>query len=82
MFKIVLFLEKSDEAWSTPLKIGFLFLNRLIIDEEAALEVIGKNPKTRKIFCSLARLQCRLYIEYDMAAGRPATFFIHCTLSC
>ena len=43
MFKIVLFLEKSDEAWSTPLKIGFLFLNRLVIDEEAALEVIGKD---------------------------------------
>ena len=53
MFKIVLFLEKSDEEWSTPLKIGLLFLNRLVIDEEAALEVMGK---TRKIFCSLARL--------------------------
>ena len=51
MFKIVLFLEKSDEEWSTPLKIGFLFLNRLIIDEEAALEVIGKDPETRKNYC-------------------------------
>lgn len=51
MFKIVLFLEKTDEAWSAPLKIGFLFLNRLVIDEEAALEVIGKDLETRKIIC-------------------------------
>ena len=42
MFKIVLFLEESDEAWSTPLKIGFMFLNRLVIDEEAAFEIIGR----------------------------------------
>ena len=48
MFKIVLFLEKSDEEWSTPLKIGLLFLNRLVIDEEAALEVVGKNLETRQ----------------------------------
>ena len=48
MFKIVLFLEKTDEAWSTPLRIGFLFLNRLVIDEEAGLEVIGEDPETRK----------------------------------
>ena len=41
MFKIVLFLEKSDDAWSTPLKIGSLFLNLLIIDENSAIEVLG-----------------------------------------
>ena len=41
MFKIVLFLEKSDDAWSTPHKIGSLFLNMLIIDENSAIEVLG-----------------------------------------
>lgn len=41
MFKIVLFLEKSDDAWSTPHKIGSLFLNMLIIDENSAIEVLA-----------------------------------------
>ena len=41
MLKIVLFLEESEDAWSTPLKIGSLYLNMLTIDEEVAIEVIG-----------------------------------------
>ena len=41
MFKIVLFQEESSDAWSTPLKMGSLYLNVLTIDEAVAIEVIG-----------------------------------------
>ena len=46
--KIVLFIEPSDNAHDTPLKIGNLFMNRLAVDEDAASEILkifelGKN---------------------------------------
>ena len=40
MQKIVLFIEPSDDAWRTPLKIGNLFMNRFAVDEDAAFEVM------------------------------------------
>ena len=40
MQKIVLFIEPSDDAFFTPLKIGNLFMNRFAVDEDAASEVL------------------------------------------
>ena len=40
MQKIVLFIEPSDDAWQTPLKIGNLFMNRCAVDEDAASEIV------------------------------------------
>ena len=40
MQKIVLFIEPSDDAYSTPLKIGNLFMNRFSIGEEANFEIV------------------------------------------
>ena len=40
MQKIVLFIEPTDDAWSTPLKSGNLFMNRFAVDEDAASEVL------------------------------------------
>ena len=40
MQKIVLFIEPFDDVWSTPLKIGNLFVNRFAIEEDAASEVL------------------------------------------
>ena len=37
---IVLFLEPSDDAFHTPLKIGHLFMNRFAIDEDAGFEIL------------------------------------------
>ena len=38
--KIVLFIEQALEAWSTPSKIGNLFVNRFAIDEDANHEIL------------------------------------------
>ena len=38
--KIVLFIEPALEAWSTPSKIGNLFVNRFAIDEDANHEIL------------------------------------------
>ena len=40
MQKIILFIEPFDELWSTPLKIGNLFMNRFAVDEDAASEIL------------------------------------------
>ena len=40
MQKIVLFIEPSYVAWSTPSKIGNLFMNRFGIDEDAKHEIL------------------------------------------
>ena len=40
MQKIVLFIEPTDDAWRTPLKIGNLFMNRFAVEEDAAFEVL------------------------------------------
>ena len=41
MKDLVFLMEPSKNEWMTPLKIGYLYLNRLIIDEDAAFEVLG-----------------------------------------
>ena len=40
MQKIVLFIEPTETAWHTPLKIGNLFMNRFAVDEDAASEIL------------------------------------------
>ena len=44
MQKIVLFIETNDESWtppwSTPSKIGHLFMNRFAVDEHAGSEIL------------------------------------------
>ena len=40
MQKIVLFIEPSQHAFHTPLKIGNLFMNRFAVDEDAASEIL------------------------------------------
>ena len=40
MQKIVLFIEPTNRAYRTPLKIGNLFLNRFAIDEDASSEIL------------------------------------------
>ena len=50
MQQILLFVESSEEAWSTPKKITKLYMNRFSIDEQSAFEVtkILKFRKTRE----------------------------------
>ena len=40
MQKIVLFIEPQELKWSTPLKIGNLFMNRFSIDEDGCHETL------------------------------------------
>ena len=40
MQKIVLFIEPQDAKWTTPLKIGNLFMNRFGIDEDGCHEIL------------------------------------------
>ena len=40
---IVLFFEPSEDKWRCPLKIGCLYMNRFIINEETANEIISIN---------------------------------------
>ena len=40
MQKIVLFIEPNDDAYSTPSKIGHLFMNRFAIDEDSSFEIV------------------------------------------
>ena len=35
-----MFFEPREEAYSTPLKIGKLFMNRFAVDEDAASEIL------------------------------------------
>ena len=48
MQKIVLFIEPNDDAYSTPFKIGHLFMNRFAVDENVSFEII-KVLELRKI---------------------------------
>ena len=41
MHQVSLFLEKQEESYRTPLKIGNLFFNRFGTDEDAAFESVG-----------------------------------------
>ena len=38
--KLILFIEPSAEPFSTPSKIGHLFMNRFAIDEDAGHEIL------------------------------------------
>ena len=40
MQKIILFVEPNDDLFSTPAKIGDLFMNRFAIDENASCEIV------------------------------------------
>ena len=40
MQKIVLFIEPQKRKWTTPLKIGDLFINRFAIDEDGCNETL------------------------------------------
>ena len=41
MQNLVVFMEPSEDAFSTPLKGGNMILNRFCIDEDAAFELSG-----------------------------------------
>ena len=41
MHQLILLTEEQDDAWRCPLKIGRLYINRLVIDEEAAFEFLA-----------------------------------------
>ena len=41
MKDLIFLMEPSKNEWITPLKIGYSYLNRLTIDEDAAFEVLG-----------------------------------------
>ena len=41
MHQLILLTEEQDDAWRCPLKIGRLFINRLVIEEEAAFEFLA-----------------------------------------
>ena len=40
MQKIILFVEPSDNAYETPVKIGNLFMNRFAVEEDASVEIL------------------------------------------
>ena len=42
MQKIILFVEPNDDAFSTPAKIGDIFMNRFAIDEEISCEILKR----------------------------------------
>ena len=42
MQKIILFVEPIHETFSTPAKIGNLFVNRFAIDENASCEILKR----------------------------------------
>ena len=38
---IILYKEAADNPWNTPSKIANIFINRFVIDEDLACEIIG-----------------------------------------
>ena len=42
MQKIIIFIEPNDDAFLTPAKIGDIFMNRFVIDENASCEILKK----------------------------------------
>ena len=42
MQKIILFVEPNDVAFSTPSKIGDIFMNRFAIDENTSCEILKR----------------------------------------
>ena len=40
MQKIILFVEPIDDAFLTPLKIGYTYMNRFAIDDNASFEIL------------------------------------------
>ena len=51
MQNVVFLMDSSVETYSTPLKVGNMYLNRFFIDEQAAFELSGvyylKEPQFR-----------------------------------
>ena len=45
MQNLVVFMDPSELAAETPLKVGKMALNRFSIDEDAAFELLGVNLK-------------------------------------
>ena len=43
MQNLVFFLEPSEAAWKTSMKAGNMWLNRFLIDEDAAFDLSGVN---------------------------------------
>ena len=61
MQKIILFVEPNDDAFMTPEKIGNIYMNRFVIEEDDSSEILkilelGKtsfeisNPERKKYF--------------------------------
>ena len=60
MHQLILLTEEQDEAWRCPLKIGRLYINRMIIDEEAAFEFLA----TFELKKSSQRMSDNQYDDY------------------
>ena len=58
--QVVLFAEKSEDDFSTPLKIGNLFFNRFGADEEASFEMIGAYALQKSSY----KIAFRGHLEY------------------
>ena len=67
MQNVVFLMDPSVETYSTPLKVGNMYLNRLFIDEEAAFELSAvyylKEPKFR--FDESEGLWLHYQLKYD-----------------
>lgn len=57
MKDLIFFLESTEDEYITPLNIGYLYLNRLTIDEDAAFEVIGVHELSRSKGLMLEKLE-------------------------
>ena len=82
MQKIVLFIEPDYRAfYSTPLKIGNLFMNRFAVDEDAASEILNnfelekynhwmsykeKQQKVMNLIIKIDRLICFRIILHNL----------------
>ena len=42
MQKIILFVEPNDDAFTSPAKIGDIFMNRFAVDENASCEILKR----------------------------------------
>ena len=50
MNNVVVFIEQSQDPWSTPTKIANTFINRFAVDENDACEVIAVFDETWEPF--------------------------------
>ena len=76
MQKIVLFIEPNYNAFSTPLTIGNLLMNRFAIDEDAGSEILKIFELEKPLFDP-----CSIYIIREEKRKQKETDFIirmHC----